>query len=261
MTTPASATTSYSAALSIGRYDHELVVLAQLIGATGGTLDVTVQESWDSGVTWVDVCHFTQLAGAASAINFRVAPTADKTIQTVKIGTVASAVPVLAAGDVAGLPWGPLVRLAATAGSGTSAGASITVTFSSSEEKAHTNRHLVGFSDITRVLAVTVGEIFEFRRPENVPIVVTLLRAPEGSTAPVIKTCFACDRFGRYIFDCDGTLVSLFAIDKARMEQHRWTPGLVRSHVSHASAADLAAYEVTGERPSEWHDGAERDQQ
>ena len=45
---------------------------AELVGATGGTLDVYIQSSSD-GIKWYDCVHFAQLAAAASAIIYRTA--------------------------------------------------------------------------------------------------------------------------------------------------------------------------------------------
>ena len=62
-------------------------IKAELVGATGGTLDVYVQSSTSEGdEDWFDVCHFAQLASGAAAVNYRV--------QLGLVGQPASAAPV-----------------------------------------------------------------------------------------------------------------------------------------------------------------------
>jgi len=138
-TSPASASTAATAAVPLEQYvGSELVVLASLVGATGGTLDVYIQETWDvdkngqllAAPTWRDVCHFTQLTAGATAIKYRVAIQPDSTVQTIGTGTTAAPGVALAAGKVCGGPWGPMVRLVFVAGASTTAGAAISVSFS-----------------------------------------------------------------------------------------------------------------------------------
>lgn len=101
-----------------------VVLLVQLTSLTGGTLDVVIQETWDFGTTWDDVAHFTQLAGGGAAVNYRfvVGPQLGLPTATV-VGTVGTAVPVLAANKFADAPWAQQLRLVATTGSGTSGAA------------------------------------------------------------------------------------------------------------------------------------------
>jgi hypothetical protein len=103
-----------------------VVLLAQLTSLTGGTLDVVIQESWDFGVTWDDVAHFAQLAGGAAAISYRfvIGPQLGLPTATV-VGTLAAAVPVLAASKFADAPWANTLRLVSTTGSGTSGAAAL----------------------------------------------------------------------------------------------------------------------------------------
>jgi hypothetical protein len=103
-----------------------VVVLATLLGVTGGTLDIVIQESWDSGTTWDDVAHFTQLAGGAAATSWRLVVGAQlgKATATV-VGTVGTAVPVLVANTFADGPWAPTLRIVSTTGSGTSGSAAL----------------------------------------------------------------------------------------------------------------------------------------
>lgn len=98
--------------------------VAQLVGATGGTLDVYVQYSPNAGTTWVDYVHFTQLAAGAGAVTY-TANTGAPTTTTTAVGT--GTAPALAAGTVTGGPWGDQMRLLMVAGAGTTAGATVTV--------------------------------------------------------------------------------------------------------------------------------------
>ncbi len=104
-------------------------IVATLQGATGGTLDVYVQTSYDGGATYVDFCHFPQLAGAAAS-SVRVwhvtRNLAQTTLTTVGTGTS----PALAANAIVGGCWGDYMRLLFVAGGGTSAGAAQSVILS-----------------------------------------------------------------------------------------------------------------------------------
>ena len=102
-----------------------VVLLAQLKGLTGGVLDVSIQESWDFGTTWDDVAHFTQLV-AASSVNWRLVVGAQRGLATATVvGTLSTAVPVLAQTTYADGPWAAQLRLVATSGSGTSGAAAV----------------------------------------------------------------------------------------------------------------------------------------
>lgn len=132
-TSPAAASTVATAPVPLTKYD-ELTVIAELQGATGGTLDVYIQETYDvdpstgdalATATYYDVAHFEQLAGGAAAVVKRVATQRDSTEQTIGKNLT----PALSAGKFVGSPWGPLVRLCLVAGASTSAGAPVTVKF------------------------------------------------------------------------------------------------------------------------------------
>jgi len=101
---------------------------------TGGTLNLYLQESLDGGTTWWDCCAFPQVT-AATASNVVVPIMLNSlTAYAVRKGTTASAVPVLAAGTYTGGPYGPLLRLVAVTGTGTSGAAQVqTATFVVSE--------------------------------------------------------------------------------------------------------------------------------
>jgi len=102
----------------------QLHIVAELVGATGGTLNVYLQWSPDDGTTWYDYTAFTQLAAGAAAVKYRVtSDVAQNTISTVGKGTS----PALSAGTHVGGPWGTQMRVLCVAGASTSAGAAITV--------------------------------------------------------------------------------------------------------------------------------------
>ena len=103
-----------------------LDILASLVGATGGVLDVYVQYSPDQGVNWADLVHFTQLGAGAAAIKYRASISLfTNAVAPVVVGTNAS--PALAAGAEVQGPWGDRLRLFFVAGSGTSQGAAVKV--------------------------------------------------------------------------------------------------------------------------------------
>lgn len=127
-TSPSSATTSAIATVAgLLKYDA-FTVDALLVGATGGTLDVTLQRKIDGVDLWVDWIHFAQLAAAASAVKYTVSPALTNTITTVGQSTTASpAAATLTAGTCVGGHPGDQIRCIATGGAGTSAGAAITI--------------------------------------------------------------------------------------------------------------------------------------
>lgn len=103
-----------------------LSVHAQLVGATGGTLDVYLQTSHDFGTTWVDYAHFTQLAAGGAAVKYTFAASQggqQLTPTTHGVGTT----PALAANTVVGGAWGDRFRLVMVAGVSTTAGAAVVV--------------------------------------------------------------------------------------------------------------------------------------
>lgn len=98
-------------------------IIGTIAGATGGTLDVYVQTSFDGGVTWYDLVHFTQAAAIAAAVTYSYSIALNDNLVVVGKGTLASPNVALAAGSVAGGPWGDQMRAVFVAGAGTSAGA------------------------------------------------------------------------------------------------------------------------------------------
>jgi hypothetical protein len=102
-----------------------ICVVATLTGATGGTLDVYLQTTYD-GTTWVDFAHFAQLADGAAAVVKAFAcvrGTTQATITTVGI----NGTPALAANTVLSGMLGKSIRAVYVAGVGTSAGAAQTI--------------------------------------------------------------------------------------------------------------------------------------
>lgn len=126
-TTPAAASTAVGdTAAGLDKYDS-LLVIADLVGATGGTLDIYLQVTKDNGTTWYDYAHFAQLAAGAAAIKkmFTVSR-AQGRVATVTVGSGTS--PALAVDTVIGGEWGDRMRAVYVAGASTSAGAAITIT-------------------------------------------------------------------------------------------------------------------------------------
>lgn len=104
---------------------EHLFVLAQLVGATGGTLDVYIQTSPDLGTTWVDWAHFPQLAAGAAAIKYAFTVSKGSQLLTPTVVGVNNS-PALAVNTVVG-GWGDRFRLWMVAGASTSAGAAVNV--------------------------------------------------------------------------------------------------------------------------------------
>ncbi len=120
----AASTAAGDTCAGLGNYDA-LDIVAELVGATGGTLDVYLQSSPDGGTTWFDYIHFPQLASAAAAVKYRVTvPTMGEAGITV-IGK--NTTPVLAANTVVGGLWSDRLRALYVAGASTSAGAVVTI--------------------------------------------------------------------------------------------------------------------------------------
>ena len=113
--------------------DYDAVdVIADLKGATNGTLDVYVQISPDDGITWYDIIKFPQM-GAGQAASFYQAPISNATTTNLPISVGKNVTPALGAGG--GVSAGVVVngafsdrmRLMMVAGAGTSLGAAVVV--------------------------------------------------------------------------------------------------------------------------------------
>lgn len=126
-TSPAAASTALSQTVG-GLAGYDLVtVFAKVQGATGGTLDVYLQGSFDDGVTWYEVAHLPQLAAAAAQRTYKLTFSLSSAITAVGEGTSGSAGTAVVAANtiVAGHP-GDLLRVVYVAGASTSAGATQT---------------------------------------------------------------------------------------------------------------------------------------
>jgi hypothetical protein len=107
--------------------DYEaLLVTADLVGATGGTLDVYLQTSPDQGANWYDFAHFTPLAAAAPAVKYTLTASLYTQLPApVVVGK--NLAPVLAANTFVNGAFTDRMRLVMVAGAGTSAGAAVKV--------------------------------------------------------------------------------------------------------------------------------------
>lgn len=98
---------------------NSMLVVANLIGLTGGTLDVYLQDSFDGGVTWLDCAHFTQVAAGGTGKEAAGLSLSNEPL-TIGIGNLASPGVALAAATFRSAPWGATMRIVAVSGSGTS---------------------------------------------------------------------------------------------------------------------------------------------
>lgn len=125
-TTPATASTAVIDEV-VERIEswENMTVYADLVGATGGTLDVRLQTEVHPGAgIWRDWLAFAQLASGAAAVKYG-ASASDRGIAPVAVGDQTTPLLASTAGPI-GMP-GTNLRLVATAGAGTSAGAAIVV--------------------------------------------------------------------------------------------------------------------------------------
>jgi hypothetical protein len=124
-TSPSNSTAAATAGIKVDHYSA-IRVVATLQGATGDTLDVYLQSSWDNGTTWFDIAHFAQLAAAAGATTKTVTFAREQQSTTATaVGKDAS--PALAANTFLGGEFGGLVRAYFVPGASTSAGAAQTI--------------------------------------------------------------------------------------------------------------------------------------
>jgi hypothetical protein len=98
---------------------NAMLVVADLIGLTGGTLDVYLQDSFDGGTTWMDCAHFTQVT-AGGTVKEAAGIQQAKANTAIGIGNLASPGVALAAANLRSAPWATLMRIVAVSGSGTS---------------------------------------------------------------------------------------------------------------------------------------------
>lgn len=113
-------------------------IYAELVGATGGTLDVYVQVSPDEGANFYDAVHFPQLAAGGAAIKYRATlayaqqNTAATQGQPIVIGK--NLTPALVVNTVVPGEGFNRARLLFVAGAGTTAGAAIRVVLCSKRD-------------------------------------------------------------------------------------------------------------------------------
>ena len=121
-TSPATATTAVTTDTIKEIADYGwFILVAELQGATGGTLDVYIQGKLAD--TWYDWGHFTQLTAGGAAVKYMVQPQANNGAVAVGSGTS----PAVAANTFLGGYPGDEIRLVFVAGASTSAGAAQTV--------------------------------------------------------------------------------------------------------------------------------------
>jgi hypothetical protein len=107
--------------------DYEAVdVIAELKGATGGTLDVYLQISPDDGGSWFDVVHWPQLSAGAAAVTYQ-SPLSNATTTSTPVVVGKNLSPALAANTVVNGAFTDRMRVVMVAGTSTSAGAPVTV--------------------------------------------------------------------------------------------------------------------------------------
>jgi hypothetical protein len=104
-----------------------LDVFAELVGATGGTLDVYLQVSPDGGQSWTEIVHFPQLAAGAAVVKYQ-APVSLFTNATVPVVVGKNLVPALAVNTIVNGSYSDRCRLLFVAGTGTTSGAAVKVT-------------------------------------------------------------------------------------------------------------------------------------
>jgi hypothetical protein len=102
---------------------------ADLVGATGGTLDVYLQSSPDQGVNWYDIVHWTQLLSGAAAVKYS-SPISQSTSTSTATAVGKNLSPSLNQGTVVNGAFSDRMRLVMVAGSGTTVGAPVVVRLS-----------------------------------------------------------------------------------------------------------------------------------
>jgi hypothetical protein len=117
---------------------NKAVGTANLIGATGGTLDVCIQTNYGgSGLVgptagyWKDIARFTQLAagGAAATYGFVLTRGIGGTLNAPTTENTTDATPTLAVNTIVPQALGDAIRLIVLPQAGTTAGAALTFSF------------------------------------------------------------------------------------------------------------------------------------
>lgn len=132
VTSPAAATAANSVDTLIGPFDvgdvDTIRVIAELVGATGGTLDIYIQMQMKGDTDWFDYVHFAQQA-AGGAANFKTFAVSRASAQTTMVTPGKNGVPAIAANTVVGGDFGNAWRVVCVAGASTSAGAALVFHF------------------------------------------------------------------------------------------------------------------------------------
>lgn len=120
-TSPAAASTVVTTGINGLSAASSITIFAKVAGATGGVLDIYIQDS-PNGVRWYDYWHIPQIAAGAAAVQYAYCPALNDSVTV--IGSVdAGTTPLLAAGAVRGGKWNDYMRVIYVAGASTSAGA------------------------------------------------------------------------------------------------------------------------------------------
>ena len=105
--------------------------------ATGGSYQVVVQTSYDEGNTWQDLAAFPSVTTSGGTVQYT--GTVAQGYPTAFVATGSGTAPLLAAGSVINAGWGNKLRLAMTAATGASAGASVSVEVSAKQMNSRRN--------------------------------------------------------------------------------------------------------------------------
>lgn len=124
-TSPANGTAAATGFVKVDNFSA-IRVVGILQGATGDTLDVYLQASWNGGTTWWDIGHFVQMA-AAAAVTTRTVTYAREQQNTSTVAIGGGASPALAANTFLGGDFGGLIRAYFVPGASTTQGATQTI--------------------------------------------------------------------------------------------------------------------------------------
>lgn len=115
--------------------DYESIeIIAELKGATGGTLNVYLQTSPDGGLSWFDSIAWPQQAGGG-ALAFYQSPLSQATTTATPVVVGKNLAPALAANTVVNGSFGDRFRLVMVAGTGTTGGAPVVVRVSAQRSR------------------------------------------------------------------------------------------------------------------------------
>jgi hypothetical protein len=129
-TTPTTAVGAAASAANFDNLDHfdQGLIVAELVGATGGTLDIYLQVYEPLSKTWYDYLHFPQLLDGAAAIIKAVPVTRVGKWETpITIGK--NATPALAGDSCIGGDFGERMRAWYVPGATTTVGAAVKIKF------------------------------------------------------------------------------------------------------------------------------------